>query len=246
MPSNSRSPGMITLSHSSRNACAAWDSRPSDRRVRSRFRPAACRLPPEGAHRRRHLPRRGINLNSGVFNPELLVPHPSPTVSSIWGKARLRDRCDAVIAHEYHEGQGVSHSEAERRAADTELRITDGPGASCVRWRKGNDDAAQSHNRSSRSRRHRQRAPHRRPAPLEIDVVDRLLKELGGIDKDGTPTLERGKVEFRDGYLVCPWASGAGTTEGPRNSRSASSRRRDASWPTASIRGSSSRSSYRG
>jgi len=67
-----------------------------------------------------------INLNSGVFNPELLVPHPSPTVSSIWGKARLRDRCDAVIAHEYHEGQGVSHSEAERRAADTEPRITDG------------------------------------------------------------------------------------------------------------------------
>jgi hypothetical protein len=67
-----------------------------------------------------------INLNSGVFNPDLLVPHPSPTVSSVWGKARLRDRCDAVIAHEYHEGQGVSHSEAERRAADTELRITDG------------------------------------------------------------------------------------------------------------------------
>jgi hypothetical protein len=25
-----------------------------------------------------------INLNSGVFNPDLLVPHPSPTVSSIW------------------------------------------------------------------------------------------------------------------------------------------------------------------
>jgi hypothetical protein len=67
-----------------------------------------------------------INLNSGVFNPELLVPHPSPTVSSIWAKSRLRDRCDAVIAHEYHEGQGVSHSEAERRAAQTPLPVTDG------------------------------------------------------------------------------------------------------------------------
>ncbi len=44
--------------------------------------------------------------------------------------------------------------------------------------------------------------------PLEIDVVDRLLKELGGIDEDGSPTLERGKVEFRDGYLVCPWRIG--------------------------------------
>jgi hypothetical protein len=67
-----------------------------------------------------------INLNSGVFNPELLVPHPSPTVSSTWRKMRLRDRCDAVIAHEYHEGQGVSHAEAERRAAQTELPVTDG------------------------------------------------------------------------------------------------------------------------
>ncbi len=44
--------------------------------------------------------------------------------------------------------------------------------------------------------------------PLEIDVVDRLLKELGGIDSDGSPTLERGKVEFCDGYVVCPWRIG--------------------------------------
>jgi len=34
--------------------------------------------------------------------------------------------CDAVIAHEYHRGQGVSHAEAERRAAQTELPVTDG------------------------------------------------------------------------------------------------------------------------
>jgi len=44
--------------------------------------------------------------------------------------------------------------------------------------------------------------------PLEIDVVHRLLKELGGIDKNGNPTLETGKVEFREGYLVCPWRIG--------------------------------------
>jgi len=44
--------------------------------------------------------------------------------------------------------------------------------------------------------------------PLEIDIVHRLLKELGGIDKDGVPTLERGKVELCDGYLVCPWRIG--------------------------------------
>jgi hypothetical protein len=45
--------------------------------------------------------------------------------------------------------------------------------------------------------------------PLEMDAVHRLLKELGGIDKDGSPTLESGKVEFGDGYLVCPWRIGA-------------------------------------
>ena len=67
-----------------------------------------------------------INLNSGVFNPDLLVPHPSPTVSSVWRKARVRDRCDAVIAHEYHEGQDVSHTEAERQASQTDLPVTDG------------------------------------------------------------------------------------------------------------------------
>jgi hypothetical protein len=67
-----------------------------------------------------------INLNSGIFNPELLAGHPSPRVSSIWRKARLRDRFDAVTAHEFHEGQGLSHEEAERQAANTELPVTDG------------------------------------------------------------------------------------------------------------------------
>jgi hypothetical protein len=44
--------------------------------------------------------------------------------------------------------------------------------------------------------------------PLEMDAVHRLLKELGGVDKDGVLTLERGRVEFRDCYLVCPWCIG--------------------------------------
>ena len=46
-----------------------------------------------------------------------------------------------------------------------------------------------------------------RPAS-DQDAVDRLLQELGGLDQDGSPTLERGKVEFREGYLVCPWRIG--------------------------------------
>jgi len=67
-----------------------------------------------------------INLNSGIFNPELLAGHPNPGVSSIWERARSRDRFDAVAAHEFHEGRGMAHEEAERRAANTELQVTDG------------------------------------------------------------------------------------------------------------------------
>jgi len=44
--------------------------------------------------------------------------------------------------------------------------------------------------------------------PLEMDTVNRLLKELVGIGMDGSPKLESGKVDFRDGYLVCPWRIG--------------------------------------
>jgi hypothetical protein len=40
--------------------------------------------------------------------------------------------------------------------------------------------------------------------PLEMNGVRRLLNELGGSDEEGVPTLERGKVDLRDGYLVCP------------------------------------------
>lgn len=82
--------------------------------------------------------------------------------------------------------------------------------------------------------------------PLEMDVVHALLEELGGVDKDQMPTLETGRVEVRDGYVVCPGALAAGVTGLPRNSRSDSGRPRAASWPTGSIRGSSTRTSSKG
>jgi hypothetical protein len=44
--------------------------------------------------------------------------------------------------------------------------------------------------------------------PLERDVVDRLLKELGETDNEGHPTLGGARVRFGDGYLVVPWLGG--------------------------------------
>src|SRR5262249_52350570 len=44
--------------------------------------------------------------------------------------------------------------------------------------------------------------------PLERDVVDRLLKELGGTDAEGHPTLGGARVRFEDGYIVVPWLGG--------------------------------------
>ena len=44
-------------------------------------------------------------------------------------------------------------------------------------------------------------------SPLEMDAVDRRSRSRG-IDSDGRWTLERGTVEFREGYIVCPWRIG--------------------------------------
>jgi hypothetical protein len=63
---------------------------------------------------------RRLNVDSGVFNPELLEGEAG---EGEWAKARLRDRLDAVIAHEYEEARHQSHVEALRRAPDTELPI---------------------------------------------------------------------------------------------------------------------------
>jgi hypothetical protein len=43
---------------------------------------------------------------------------------------------------------------------------------------------------------------------LEMDVVHRLLDELGGRDADGNATLGGCKVEIGNGYVSCLWKSG--------------------------------------
>jgi hypothetical protein len=67
----------------------------------------------------------GINVDSGVLNPQLNAQAFGPEASSLWAKARLRDRIDAVIVHEHEEAMGVRHEEAVQRAAETPLPISD-------------------------------------------------------------------------------------------------------------------------
>jgi hypothetical protein len=65
----------------------------------------------------------GITVDSGVLNPDLLKGNKG---GRIWPKARLRDRIDAIIAHEWAEDQHGTHEAALKFAAKTELPVTDG------------------------------------------------------------------------------------------------------------------------
>ena len=65
----------------------------------------------------------GVSVDSGVLNPDLLKGQKG---GRIWPKMRLKDRIDAIIAHEYEELQaGGKHAEAIKAAARTELPISD-------------------------------------------------------------------------------------------------------------------------
>jgi hypothetical protein len=64
----------------------------------------------------------GVYLNSGVLNPELLKGRKG---GRIWPKARLRDRIDAIIAHEWEEGRHGTHEAALKAAPKTDLPISD-------------------------------------------------------------------------------------------------------------------------
>jgi len=65
----------------------------------------------------------GVVVNSGVLNPDLLKRRKG---RRIWPKMRLKDRIDAIIAHEYEELRHKgSHTEALLAAAKTKLPISD-------------------------------------------------------------------------------------------------------------------------
>jgi hypothetical protein len=64
----------------------------------------------------------GVYLNSGVLNPDLLKGQKG---GRLWSKARLRDRLDAVIAHEWEELKTGDHVSALKAAPKTELPLSD-------------------------------------------------------------------------------------------------------------------------
>ena len=66
---------------------------------------------------------RRLFVDSGTLNPQLNAEDIGPEASRVWAKSRLRDRIDAVIAHEHLEAQGVAHDEVVQRAPDSELPI---------------------------------------------------------------------------------------------------------------------------
>ena len=71
----------------------------------------------------------GVVVDSGVLNPNLLEGRKG---GRIWPRARLRDRIDAIIAHEYEElRHHGSHVAALRAAAKTPLPISDEARRSC-------------------------------------------------------------------------------------------------------------------
>lgn len=65
----------------------------------------------------------GITVNSGCLNPGLLVGKPG---ARVFARARLRDRIDAIIAHEFEEDRLGSHEASLRHAMRTALPIGDG------------------------------------------------------------------------------------------------------------------------
>ncbi len=65
----------------------------------------------------------GIVIDSGVLNPDLLKGKKG---GRIWPKSSLRDRIDAIIAHEWAEDKTLDHDSALKAASKTELPVSEG------------------------------------------------------------------------------------------------------------------------
>ena len=68
-----------------------------------------------------------INLDSGVMNPAAMDGPYGEACGELWRKSRLRDRMQAIVAHEKAEGEYGQRSRAgpDRRLGNETLPITD-------------------------------------------------------------------------------------------------------------------------
>ena len=64
-------------------------------------------------------------VDSGVLNDDLLTRDYAKEAADLFRKARLRDRIDAIIAHEYEEHRTGSHVGSLKAAPETILPISD-------------------------------------------------------------------------------------------------------------------------
>ena len=71
-----------------------------------------------------NVPSGRLTVDSGVFNTELMANRPE--AGAVWARSKLRDRIDAIIAHEDAESQTGDHDHdlAEVMAPDSALPIT--------------------------------------------------------------------------------------------------------------------------
>jgi hypothetical protein len=66
-----------------------------------------------------------INLDSGSLNPDLLTKDYGKRAGRLWARSRLRDRWDALVAHEDAEWRTDTHEGAVQTAPETDLPISD-------------------------------------------------------------------------------------------------------------------------
>ena len=65
-----------------------------------------------------------INVDSGIFNLELLTQSYGKKAGKLWARSPLPDRIDAIIAHEISEADHATHEAALKAAPQTEMPIT--------------------------------------------------------------------------------------------------------------------------
>lgn len=66
-----------------------------------------------------------INLDSGALNPDLVTSKYGKRAGKLWARSRLRERVDALIAHEDMEWRTGSHESALKAGPETELPISE-------------------------------------------------------------------------------------------------------------------------